>query len=143
MRRIAIGTLLWSLAHMKMARVICGVFLSLFLMDPPRVFAGNNVSIKVEVDPRHPEMLPDCCLLGAEHGGWTVKPRHISPDDNICSEDFQDDTFPLISSLLQLSDIVFVYARSATPSLLPSNTTCKILNTHALRSPRWAADLQT
>ena len=32
------------------------------------VFAGNNVSIKVEVDPRHPKMLPECCLLGAEHG---------------------------------------------------------------------------
>lgn len=31
--------------------------------------AGNNVSIKVEVDPQHPEMLPDCCLLGAECGG--------------------------------------------------------------------------
>ncbi|XP_003963955.2 E3 ubiquitin-protein ligase FANCL [Takifugu rubripes] len=32
-----------------------------------RIAIGNNVSIKVEVDPRHPEMLPDCCLLGAEH----------------------------------------------------------------------------
>lgn len=31
--------------------------------------AGNNVSIKVEVDPQHPEMLPDCWLLGAEYGG--------------------------------------------------------------------------
>lgn len=33
------------------------------------VCAGVNVSIKVEVDPRHPKMLPECCLLGAEHGG--------------------------------------------------------------------------
>ncbi|CAG05155.1 unnamed protein product, partial [Tetraodon nigroviridis] len=32
-----------------------------------RIAIGSNVSIKVEVDPRHPEMLPDCCLLGAEH----------------------------------------------------------------------------
>nr|XP_046257685.1 E3 ubiquitin-protein ligase FANCL isoform X2 [Scatophagus argus] len=32
-----------------------------------RIAIGNNVSIKVEVDPRHPEMLPECCLLGAEH----------------------------------------------------------------------------
>uniref|UniRef100_A0A671W801 E3 ubiquitin-protein ligase FANCL n=1 Tax=Sparus aurata TaxID=8175 RepID=A0A671W801_SPAAU len=32
-----------------------------------RIAVGNNVSIKVEVDPRHPEMLPECCLLGAEH----------------------------------------------------------------------------
>ncbi|XP_028845154.1 E3 ubiquitin-protein ligase FANCL isoform X2 [Denticeps clupeoides] len=32
-----------------------------------RIAIGNNVSIKVEIDPRHPRMLPDCCLLGAEH----------------------------------------------------------------------------
>ncbi|XP_011482406.1 E3 ubiquitin-protein ligase FANCL isoform X2 [Oryzias latipes] len=32
-----------------------------------RIAIGNNLSIKVEVDPRHPKMLPECCLLGAEH----------------------------------------------------------------------------
>ncbi|XP_030628298.1 E3 ubiquitin-protein ligase FANCL [Chanos chanos] len=32
-----------------------------------RIAIGNNVSIKVEIDPRHPRMLPECCLLGAEH----------------------------------------------------------------------------
>uniref|UniRef100_A0A3B4A3D2 E3 ubiquitin-protein ligase FANCL n=1 Tax=Periophthalmus magnuspinnatus TaxID=409849 RepID=A0A3B4A3D2_9GOBI len=32
-----------------------------------RIAIGNNASIKVEVDPRHPKMLPECCLLGAEH----------------------------------------------------------------------------
>uniref|UniRef100_UPI003AAA6045 E3 ubiquitin-protein ligase FANCL isoform X1 n=1 Tax=Centroberyx gerrardi TaxID=166262 RepID=UPI003AAA6045 len=32
-----------------------------------RIAIGSNVSIKVEVDPRHPKMLPECCLLGAEH----------------------------------------------------------------------------
>ncbi|KAG7229915.1 hypothetical protein INR49_009633 [Caranx melampygus] len=32
-----------------------------------RITIGNNVSIKVEVDPRHPKRLPECCLLGAEH----------------------------------------------------------------------------
>ncbi|XP_054606622.1 E3 ubiquitin-protein ligase FANCL isoform X2 [Nothobranchius furzeri] len=32
-----------------------------------RVAIGSNVSIRVEVDPRHPKMLPECCLLGAEH----------------------------------------------------------------------------
>uniref|UniRef100_A0A665TH20 E3 ubiquitin-protein ligase FANCL n=1 Tax=Echeneis naucrates TaxID=173247 RepID=A0A665TH20_ECHNA len=31
-----------------------------------RIAIGNNVSIKVEVDPKHPKMLPECCLLGAE-----------------------------------------------------------------------------
>lgn len=34
--------------------------------------AGNNVSIKIEVDPGHPKMLPECCLLGAEHGGYDM-----------------------------------------------------------------------
>ncbi|XP_034407279.1 E3 ubiquitin-protein ligase FANCL isoform X3 [Cyclopterus lumpus] len=32
-----------------------------------RIAIGTNVSIKVEVDPKHPTMLPECCLLGAEH----------------------------------------------------------------------------
>ncbi|XP_045926471.1 E3 ubiquitin-protein ligase FANCL isoform X1 [Micropterus dolomieu] len=32
-----------------------------------RIAIGNNVSMKVEVDPRHPKMLPECCLLGPEH----------------------------------------------------------------------------
>ncbi|KAJ0067079.1 hypothetical protein NL108_010246 [Boleophthalmus pectinirostris] len=32
-----------------------------------RIAIGNNASINVEVDPRHPKMLPECCLLGAEH----------------------------------------------------------------------------
>ncbi|XP_053477396.1 E3 ubiquitin-protein ligase FANCL [Ictalurus furcatus] len=32
-----------------------------------RIAIGNNVSIKVEINPRHPKMLPECCLLGAEH----------------------------------------------------------------------------
>ncbi|KAK7901143.1 hypothetical protein WMY93_017912 [Mugilogobius chulae] len=32
-----------------------------------RIAIGNNASIKVEVDPKHPKMLPECCLLGAEH----------------------------------------------------------------------------
>uniref|UniRef100_A0A6Q2YKV2 E3 ubiquitin-protein ligase FANCL n=1 Tax=Esox lucius TaxID=8010 RepID=A0A6Q2YKV2_ESOLU len=32
-----------------------------------RIVIGNNVSIKVEVNTRHPNMLPECCLLGADH----------------------------------------------------------------------------
>ncbi|XP_052354520.1 E3 ubiquitin-protein ligase FANCL isoform X4 [Oncorhynchus keta] len=32
-----------------------------------RIAIANNVSIKVEVDTQHPKMLPECCLLGAEH----------------------------------------------------------------------------
>lgn len=49
--------------------------------------AGNNVSIKVEVDPRHPKMLPECCLLGAEHGGYDlgVKVCLQAAQELICS----------------------------------------------------------
>ncbi|XP_067845141.1 E3 ubiquitin-protein ligase FANCL isoform X2 [Heptranchias perlo] len=32
-----------------------------------RIAIGNNVSINLEVDPRHPKMLPECCFLGADH----------------------------------------------------------------------------
>lgn len=29
---------------------------------------GHNASLNIEVDPRHPTMLPECCFLGADHG---------------------------------------------------------------------------
>ncbi|XP_018595648.1 E3 ubiquitin-protein ligase FANCL isoform X3 [Scleropages formosus] len=32
-----------------------------------RIAIGNNVSMKLNVDPQHPRMLPECLLLGAEH----------------------------------------------------------------------------
>ncbi|XP_072907144.1 E3 ubiquitin-protein ligase FANCL isoform X1 [Hemitrygon akajei] len=32
-----------------------------------RIAIRNNASINVEVDPRHPKMLPECCFLGADH----------------------------------------------------------------------------
>ncbi|XP_007890573.2 E3 ubiquitin-protein ligase FANCL isoform X1 [Callorhinchus milii] len=32
-----------------------------------RIAIGNNVSINLVVDPRHPKMLPECCFLGADH----------------------------------------------------------------------------
>ncbi|MBN3290796.1 FANCL ligase, partial [Polypterus senegalus] len=32
-----------------------------------RIAIGNNVSLNIEVDPRHPKMLPECCFLGADH----------------------------------------------------------------------------
>uniref|UniRef100_H3D7A7 E3 ubiquitin-protein ligase FANCL n=1 Tax=Tetraodon nigroviridis TaxID=99883 RepID=H3D7A7_TETNG len=48
-----------------------------------RIAIGSNVSIKVEVDPRHPEMLPDCCLLGAEHGIVVVTPLRNKLNTNM------------------------------------------------------------
>ncbi len=47
--------------------ISCDIKLPYYCSSP-----GNNVSIKVQIDPRHPKMLPECCLLGAEHG------RHFS-----------------------------------------------------------------
>ncbi|GAB5569634.1 E3 ubiquitin-protein ligase FANCL [Prionailurus iriomotensis] len=32
-----------------------------------RIALGNNASIHIEVDPKHPTMLPECCFLGADH----------------------------------------------------------------------------
>ncbi|XP_029401083.1 E3 ubiquitin-protein ligase FANCL isoform X2 [Mus pahari] len=32
-----------------------------------RIALGKNVSINIEVDPRHPTMLPEFCFLGADH----------------------------------------------------------------------------
>ncbi|XP_006008184.1 E3 ubiquitin-protein ligase FANCL isoform X2 [Latimeria chalumnae] len=32
-----------------------------------RIAIGTNVSVNIEVDPRHPNMLPECCFLGADH----------------------------------------------------------------------------
>uniref|UniRef100_A0A3Q1BP46 RING-type domain-containing protein n=1 Tax=Amphiprion ocellaris TaxID=80972 RepID=A0A3Q1BP46_AMPOC len=48
-----------------------------------RIAIGNNVSIKVEVDPRHPKMLPECCLLGAEHGGSCLWSAGRNPDSSV------------------------------------------------------------
>ncbi|KAM6179328.1 E3 ubiquitin-protein ligase FANCL isoform 2-T2 [Erethizon dorsatum] len=45
-----------------------------------RIALGNNASINIEVDPRHPTMLPECCFLGADH---VVKPLGIKLSRNM------------------------------------------------------------
>ncbi|KAM4615454.1 E3 ubiquitin-protein ligase FANCL isoform 3-T5 [Polymixia lowei] len=40
-----------------------------------RIAIGSNVSIKVEVDPRHPKMLPESCLLGADHAVMPLRKK--------------------------------------------------------------------
>lgn len=81
MRRIAIGNITFILLHLNL--IICRSPPSIQLCPSTIIFRdfklpyrcsspGNNVSIKVQIDPRHPKMLPECCLLGAEHG------RHFS-----------------------------------------------------------------
>ena len=50
-----------------MVSCFCTILLQL---SSGSVSLGNSVSIKLEIDPRHPKMLPECCLLGAEHGEY-------------------------------------------------------------------------
>ncbi|XP_029449595.1 E3 ubiquitin-protein ligase FANCL isoform X2 [Rhinatrema bivittatum] len=45
-----------------------------------RIAVGNNVSINIDVDPRHPKMLPECYFLGAEH---VVIPLRSKLNNNI------------------------------------------------------------
>uniref|UniRef100_A0A7M4F5D1 FA complementation group L n=1 Tax=Crocodylus porosus TaxID=8502 RepID=A0A7M4F5D1_CROPO len=45
-----------------------------------RIAIGNNVSINLEVDPRHPAMLPECFFLGADH---VVNPLKIKLNNNM------------------------------------------------------------
>ncbi|XP_074805610.1 E3 ubiquitin-protein ligase FANCL isoform X5 [Natator depressus] len=45
-----------------------------------RIAIGNNVSINLEVDPRHPTMLPECYFLGADH---VVNPLRMKLNNNM------------------------------------------------------------
>uniref|UniRef100_A0AAA9TNR9 FA complementation group L n=1 Tax=Bos taurus TaxID=9913 RepID=A0AAA9TNR9_BOVIN len=49
-----------------------------------RIVLGNNVSINIEVDPRHPTMLPECCFLGADHARAILEKSDFSMDCGIC-----------------------------------------------------------
>ncbi|KAM4590807.1 E3 ubiquitin-protein ligase FANCL isoform 2-T3 [Odontesthes bonariensis] len=68
-----------------------------------RIAIGTNVSIKVEVDPRHPKMLPECCLLGAEHVVTPLRNKlntnmHLwNPDSSVLHnlQDVLEIEFPL------------------------------------------------
>ncbi|NWS37210.1 FANCL ligase, partial [Probosciger aterrimus] len=62
-----------------------------------RIAIGNNVSVSVEVDPRHPAMLPECYFLGADHA---VNPLRAKLNDNMHLWD------PEISLLQNLKDLL-------------------------------------
>ncbi|KAB0393624.1 hypothetical protein E2I00_011347, partial [Balaenoptera physalus] len=49
-----------------------------------RIALGNNASINIEVDPRHPTMLPECCFLGADHARAILEKSDFSMDCGIC-----------------------------------------------------------
>nr|XP_014428626.1 E3 ubiquitin-protein ligase FANCL [Pelodiscus sinensis] len=45
-----------------------------------RIAIGNNVSVNLEVDPRHPTTLPECYFLGADHA---VNPLRTKLNNNM------------------------------------------------------------
>lgn len=137
MRRVAIGTRLLLVARMKMARVIWGVKP---VFDEPSVYICREQRVHQSRGGSQTPGDAAGLLPAGSRARWVHCPAEAHQPR---SQHLFSDIFPLISSLLQLSAIAFVYARSATPSLLPSNPTCKILNTGTPQSPRWAADLQT
>ncbi|KAJ7341297.1 hypothetical protein JRQ81_005229 [Phrynocephalus forsythii] len=62
-----------------------------------RIAVGNNVSINIEVHPRHPTMLPECYFLGADH---MVNPLKVKLNSNIHSWD------PEVSLLQNLKEVL-------------------------------------
>ncbi|XP_010614185.1 E3 ubiquitin-protein ligase FANCL isoform X1 [Fukomys damarensis] len=66
-----------------------------------RIALGNNASINVEVDPRHPTMLPECCFLGADH---VVKPLGIKLSKNM---HLWDPEYSLLRNLKDVLEIDF------------------------------------
>lgn len=66
-----------------------------------RIALGNNASINIEVDPRHPTMLPECCFLGADH---VVKPLGIKLSKNM---HLWDPEYSLLRNLKDVLEIDF------------------------------------
>ncbi|XP_001510934.1 E3 ubiquitin-protein ligase FANCL [Ornithorhynchus anatinus] len=66
-----------------------------------RIVLGNNASINIEVDPRHPTMLPDCFFLGADH---VVNPLGFKLSKNI---HLWDPTNSLLQNLKDVLEMDF------------------------------------
>ncbi|XP_066863667.1 E3 ubiquitin-protein ligase FANCL isoform X4 [Kogia breviceps] len=64
-----------------------------------RIALGNNTSINIEVDPRHPTMLPECCFLGADH---VVKPLGIRLSRNIHLWDPENSLLQNLKDVLEI-----------------------------------------
>ncbi|KAM7078571.1 E3 ubiquitin-protein ligase FANCL [Molossus nigricans] len=64
-----------------------------------RIALGNNASIHIEVDPRHPTMLPECCFLGADH---VVKPLGIKLSRNIHLWDPENTLLQNLKDVLEI-----------------------------------------
>ncbi|KAG8443981.1 hypothetical protein GDO86_009239, partial [Hymenochirus boettgeri] len=76
-----------------------------------RIVIGNNVSITIDVDPKHPNMLPECYFLGADHVVTPLRERlnsniHLWDPENRLLQNLKDILeieFPSCSKL-QKSD---------------------------------------
>ncbi|KAK2823920.1 hypothetical protein Q5P01_021095 [Channa striata] len=91
-----------------------------------RIAIENNVSIKVEVDPRHPKMLPECFLLGAEH---VVTPLRNKLNANIHSWN------PNSSVLHNLRDVLEItFPSPATHEKSNFSTECGICYSYRLEA---------
>lgn len=66
-----------------------------------RIAVGNNISINIDVDPRHPTMFPECYFLGADH---VVNPLKIKLNSNI---HLWDPEISLLSNLKEILEIDF------------------------------------
>ncbi|KAG6922106.1 Fanconi anemia complementation group L, partial [Chelydra serpentina] len=66
-----------------------------------RIAIGNNVSINLEVDPRHPTMLPECYFLGADH---VVNPLRTKLNNNM---HLWDPDITLLQNLKEVLEMDF------------------------------------
>ncbi|XP_073068978.1 E3 ubiquitin-protein ligase FANCL isoform X2 [Manis javanica] len=64
-----------------------------------RIALGMNASINIEVDPRHPTLLPECCFLGADH---VVKPLGIKLSRNIHLWDPENSLLQNLKDVLEI-----------------------------------------
>ncbi|XP_030052063.1 E3 ubiquitin-protein ligase FANCL isoform X2 [Microcaecilia unicolor] len=64
-----------------------------------RIAIGNNVSVNIEVDPRHPKMLPECYFLGADH---VVTPLRSKLNNNIHLWDPENNLLENLKNVLEI-----------------------------------------
>lgn len=64
-----------------------------------RIALGHDVSINIEVDPRHPTMLPEFCFLGADH---VTKPLGMRLSGNIHLWDPENSLLQNLKDVLEI-----------------------------------------
>ncbi|KAM6462383.1 E3 ubiquitin-protein ligase FANCL isoform 2-T2 [Liasis olivaceus] len=64
-----------------------------------RIAIGSNISLNIEVDPRHPTMLPECYFLGADH---VANPLKIKLNSNIHMWDPENSLLKNLKDILEI-----------------------------------------